>query len=699
MGGVWLDQEKVEQINLWLTRVLVLLSFIAHLVLALLSDIRRRNASGPRRLLLWVAYQVTEKAPTAALGKLFLDSASSEQRLFAFWVPFLLLHLGRPDNITAYTLEDNMLSWRLVLDVFVDLGGALYGAYKHRFMADDWNLCAAFSIMYFLGCYKYWERAVALRQGTFSRIRSSNEKKPLMSFTADQPGRQKLDDEDALFDAHRLLGIAMGAFAYYPVKRDPRARDNGPLVSYYHWEDVCKVVEMELSLMYDIMYTKATVVHTWRGYLIRIASPPLTATALLLFLFHSKEGQKEWDIIITYILLIGTLLLDVRWLLRALGSAWTHSFFRDTTWLNQTVCCRRGTWYRLRRFVASLDPSWRFGHVKDSNSSSGHVKEPSSYRMWSGTTGQLNLFHTCTQGPANLWRTLMKKMTLEDSSKGLGDQDDIKKSSLQDISEALLSGWAPPLNMVEAFYEKPPMFDQAMRFGPHFHQLVLTWHVATDIYLLCSKGETPAREEKGKHLKSKIKYLSDYMMFLLLERPDMLPDLKIRTQYEQIRHELENIWSKRNIHNSSFSGDEAREKLALTILDVGDDIQNGILQDAVKYAHLLLNKMASAGTWKEICKDLALKEEDEKKLILLIPEFEEYLQPRMGSPRRFPENDIVSKRYIDVLKLIQESWLRVLIFASIRCSRDTHAKQLSLGGELTTIVWMLYEHRDMVDSR
>jgi hypothetical protein len=100
-----LDQETEDQINLWLTRVLVLSSFVAHLTLALFSDVRRSKASGHRRNLVWIAYQVTEMAPTAALGKLFLDSASSDQRMFAFWVPFLLLHLGRPDNITAYRLQ------------------------------------------------------------------------------------------------------------------------------------------------------------------------------------------------------------------------------------------------------------------------------------------------------------------------------------------------------------------------------------------------------------------------------------------------------------------------------------------------------------------------------------------------------------------------------------------------------------------
>ncbi|KAB8094794.1 hypothetical protein EE612_022137, partial [Oryza sativa] len=34
------------------------------------------------------------------------------RRLVAFWAPFFLLHLGGPDSITAYELEDNQLVTR-----------------------------------------------------------------------------------------------------------------------------------------------------------------------------------------------------------------------------------------------------------------------------------------------------------------------------------------------------------------------------------------------------------------------------------------------------------------------------------------------------------------------------------------------------------------------------------------------------------
>ena len=46
--------------------------------------------------------------------------------IMAFWAPFLLLHLGGPDTITAYGLEDNELWPRHLLELVVQFFVALY---------------------------------------------------------------------------------------------------------------------------------------------------------------------------------------------------------------------------------------------------------------------------------------------------------------------------------------------------------------------------------------------------------------------------------------------------------------------------------------------------------------------------------------------------------------------------------------------
>jgi hypothetical protein len=47
------------------------------------------------------------------------------------------------------------------------------------------------------------------------------------------------------------------------------------------------------------------------------------------------------------------------------------------------------------------------------------------------------------------------------------------------------------------------------------------------------------------------------------------------------------------------------------------------------------------------------------------------------------------------LALILDGWVRMLVFASVRCSRDAHASQINRGGELMTVVWLMEEHANM----
>jgi len=46
----------------------------------------------------------------------------------------------------------------------------------------------------------------------------------------------------------------------------------------------------------------------------------------------------------------------------------------------------------------------------------------------------------------------------------------------------------------------------------------------------------------------------------------------------------------------------------------------------------------------------------------------------------------------DTLELIFGVWVEVMIYAAEHCSRESHARQLSSGGEFITIVWLLVHH-------
>lgn len=110
----------------WEIRVLVLTSLALQVFLLFAAGIRKRNVSALLGLLLWLAYLLADSIAIYALGYLSQTRVpeAADARLFnrthriqAFWAPFLLLHLGGQDTITAFSIEDNELWKRHLLSL------------------------------------------------------------------------------------------------------------------------------------------------------------------------------------------------------------------------------------------------------------------------------------------------------------------------------------------------------------------------------------------------------------------------------------------------------------------------------------------------------------------------------------------------------------------------------------------------------
>jgi hypothetical protein len=87
---------------------------------------------------------------------------------------------------------------------------------------------------------------------------------------------------------------------------------------------IFRVVEMELVLMYDIIYTKARVIHSIYGTLIRVVLLVSFIATLVLFPFvNFKDGYNRVDVAISYILLVGAVLLEMASLFITIVSTWT----------------------------------------------------------------------------------------------------------------------------------------------------------------------------------------------------------------------------------------------------------------------------------------------------------------------------------------------------------------------------------------
>ncbi|KAL5822364.1 hypothetical protein ACOSQ4_020264 [Xanthoceras sorbifolium] len=121
-------------------RFLIFLSLVLQIILILFSARRKYTARNWRRILVWSSYMILHWVVTVALGHISNNqrdishqgSSSTDppptpnNKLQEFWTPFLLVHLGGPDTITAYALEDNDMWLMHLLLHGVHVGTSVY---------------------------------------------------------------------------------------------------------------------------------------------------------------------------------------------------------------------------------------------------------------------------------------------------------------------------------------------------------------------------------------------------------------------------------------------------------------------------------------------------------------------------------------------------------------------------------------------
>ncbi|RLN34831.1 uncharacterized protein C2845_PM03G17670 [Panicum miliaceum] len=147
-----------QQDSDWEIRVAVQVSLLLQVLLIFVGPVRKRSSHPFPRFTVWSCYLLADWVADLALGLLLNNmgnigggnSSSSSSSfglkrgganagatagnnasdsttspvIFAFWTPFLLLHLGGPDTITAYSLEDNELWLRHLIGLLFELFSA-----------------------------------------------------------------------------------------------------------------------------------------------------------------------------------------------------------------------------------------------------------------------------------------------------------------------------------------------------------------------------------------------------------------------------------------------------------------------------------------------------------------------------------------------------------------------------------------------
>ncbi|TKW26894.1 hypothetical protein SEVIR_3G221000v4 [Setaria viridis] len=679
----------------WTMEILLGVSFFMQLVLTFSAGFRWRGASDSLRCVIWLFYVGADFVATTALGHLSVSGTSGERRLVAFWAPFFLLHLGGPDSITAYQLEDNQLSGRYVLELVLRVAGALYVVYKS--ISGSWALVPAAWLMLLTGVAKYVEKTLALHRANLANVRGSLESQQRRRRRA-KGGRRRSPkpavsrgdgDGDLIMRAHYLFHICKHAIVDSSVETESDTTDAAhtkEILFQLDWKNLCKVMEMELSLMYDFLYTKAPVIHTWHGYCIRAVSPLVTAAALLLVEFSNKARRhKQSDVVITRALLVATFLLETASLLRALGSSWTGFLLHHRLpqgWIRHEAFCA-SRWSQFHGSVAYL----------------GKLAKVQAHRSWSGNMGQLNMLQLITrEQPAKeqefggnvepyartlvippevkelVFRRLREKV-VEFRGELKKDVGDTRGAALEFVK---IAKQFRTKRGHQVLMKHKDLSDLRWSLGDELQLGILIWHIATDIYLLKSGKYKAQKGSRAARYANAITTLSNYMMYLLAVRPDMLPGLVTRKLFELTCEDLARFWSKHgavatDLQSSSFSF--CNNVRILFKLHNDRRMSSGSLERKEGLVNILYKDWDSGAT------------------------FNPYLFKGLLLAEKLIHRETSGKVKVDMLQFILEVWVDMLFYASYRCNKESHAKQLSHGGELTTIVWLMAEHIGLFVAR
>ncbi|KAH7850916.1 hypothetical protein Vadar_004566 [Vaccinium darrowii] len=271
--------------------------------------------------------------------------------LLAFWTPFLLVHLGGPDTITAFALEDNELWKRHAFGLVFQFRAVIYAFFQSYPYKKLWPPTV---LMFIAGLIKYSDRTRAIYLASSSRFKESFLTEPdpgpnyvelMDEYTSkiearlptkiqmipetmrvnrieNPKERKKLTDLEVLQQAFKFFETLKGLIADLIFSFRER-NQSGDYFLKRTARAAFKIVEVELNFFFEILYTKATVVHDNFGYLLRFLSFSLNVAALVVFHTIKKKEFKKFDIGISYTLLGGTIFLDVIAFLMVLRSDWT----------------------------------------------------------------------------------------------------------------------------------------------------------------------------------------------------------------------------------------------------------------------------------------------------------------------------------------------------------------------------------------
>uniref|UniRef100_A0A0E0LHT7 DUF4220 domain-containing protein n=1 Tax=Oryza punctata TaxID=4537 RepID=A0A0E0LHT7_ORYPU len=501
-------------------QLLVLLSFTLQMFLFFTGSLRARSTNPFLRISIWIAYLGADFTAVYALGYLSRHddirrqmSGGTTQSLAFFWASFLLIHLGGQDTITAFSMADNNLWLRHLLNLVVQVVLAAYVFWKSPATHSAELLVSGF-LVFIAGVIKYGERTLSLKYGRFKSLESStgdhyNKRFPELNDSDHDYSKIVLDALSSMLSAHNVFA------ARKPFVDGPDSNYSRPVVAcdtVQGTKRMLKVVELELAMMYDDLYTKALVLRTRIGMILRCTSHTCSLVAFALFLTSDKQRYNGADVAITYSLFIGGFFLDLSAMFILITSPWTWA------WLKANKCdCLAG----LSWFLFSSD-----------------IGRPEKRPQWSNSIGQYNLLswvsgeekpRSCKQRVMNLVRRLASLV-------GVGKENLFWMSKMLDTEyvEADEKTMDFVVKGISRLSDEFSEEQQWQNLGPLLKRIriyyvadigcaIVVMHIFTQVYLNAVKSEVGGGVRDVNDMVEVCRKLSNYMMHLFVNHPSMLP--------------------------------------------------------------------------------------------------------------------------------------------------------------------------------
>ncbi|CAH8389427.1 unnamed protein product, partial [Eruca vesicaria subsp. sativa] len=419
----------------WNIRGIIILSLFLQTILIFFAPSRKRTANKLFLVLIWSAYLLADWAADYAVGQISdsqeeaVEEHDKTRELLAFWSPFLLLHLGGPDTITALALEDNELWDRHLFSLVCQAVATVYVI----LLSTPNRLLTPTVIMLFGGVIKYFERTTALFSASLDKFKESmlNDPDPganyakLMEeyaakmdmniptevvFVEDpekgREGNTPVKPNDDLTN----LQVVQYAFKYFNIFKglivdliftNKQRDESRKFFDSLSPEEALGIIEVELSLIYESLFTKAEILHNLTGSVFRVIALACLVSSLCLFTLKNEAKYYDgFDVALTYALLLCGIALDSIALLTFCVSDWTIATLRSLkedpdekdpwAWgdgfLNWILGFRTIRWKGCECFVDGHEVTKKRHEVLDGNC---------MFRRWSEYVHAYNLIGYC----------------------------------------------------------------------------------------------------------------------------------------------------------------------------------------------------------------------------------------------------------------------------------------------------------------